>query len=142
MTVQGVFDIAITEMDDMNESTGSTDTTDTKEYKVKVVRIINGVLDQLLPYSDTYVPVAGKSPVCPKVSDLTDTIALSDALCYSVLPFYVAKELCIEAAPDKTNYFNQMYQQNLSGVIAHTVTADEDIENLYGGIEYGEIYEW
>ena len=142
MTVQDVFDIAITEMDAQNENTGSTDTSDTKEYKVKVVRIINGVLDQLLPYSDTYTPVAGKSPCCTKVTALADTIELSDALCYSVLPFYVAKELCIEESPDKTNYFNQMYERNLAGVIAHTGTEDEDIVNLYGGTEYGADCEW
>ena len=58
MTVQEIFDIAIRLMDSQNESTGATMTTDTKEYSLRTPSLLNSLLDQVYPYSDTYPGIA------------------------------------------------------------------------------------
>ena len=85
VTVQQIFDIAIHLMDSQNESTGSTDTADTKEYKLRAVSLLNSVLDRAFPYSDNYrdalEAAGGKRPICPKVAEMTDEVALDERIC-------------------------------------------------------------
>lgn len=62
-SVQDVFDMAIHLMDAQNESTGATRTTDTNEYALRTPNILNTLLDQVYPYSDTYPDLSdGRKP--------------------------------------------------------------------------------
>ena len=72
-TVQSVFDIAIHLMDAQNESTGSTNTADTQEYQFRTPSLLNSILDRVYKASDTFfVAEAGRRPICPKVSAMSD----------------------------------------------------------------------
>ena len=53
-TVQEIFDKAIHLIDAQNEQSGSTDTADTREYKVRCCELLNTLLNEAYPYSDTY----------------------------------------------------------------------------------------
>lgn len=53
-TVQEIYDKAIHLIDAQNESTGSTSTADTKEYQVRACELLNTLLNEAYPYSDTY----------------------------------------------------------------------------------------
>lgn len=90
VTVQQIFDIAIHLMDSQNESTGSTDTADTKEYKLRTVSLLNSVLDRAFPYSDNYrealEAAGGKRPICPKVTEMADEVALDERICTGRCP--------------------------------------------------------
>lgn len=57
-TVQEIYDKAIHLIDAQNESTGSTSTADTKEYQVRACELLNTLLNEAYPYSDTYAEEA------------------------------------------------------------------------------------
>lgn len=53
-TVQEIYDKAIHLIDAQNENTGSTTTSDTLEYKVRACELLDTLLNEAYPYSDTY----------------------------------------------------------------------------------------
>lgn len=100
VTVQQIFDAAIDLMDEQDESTGATKTTDTREYELRTISILNTVMPALYPYSSNYDRTApGRPCATPLVAenrrepDFTQAIPLDDALCWGLLPFYLASLL-------------------------------------------------
>lgn len=143
MTVQEVFDIAIRLMDEQNESTGATNTADTKEYAVRVCSVLNSILDRVYPYSMGYPGITdGARPVCPRVSAMTDTLAVDDVICSTVLPNWLAYIFCLTDSSDYTAYFKALYEQALAGVASTLPAVPGAVEDVYGGIEYGEFGAW
>ena len=160
-TVQGVFDRAIHLMDAQNESTGSTNTTDTHEYSLRTPNIINVLLDQVYPYSDTYPDVSAEPgaarPSLASVNTLEDSLDLDDYICRNVLPFGLAGLLLTEENPTQANFFWQTYLENLNMAKSRLPSSGgiEAIEDVYGdggpgginylgwgGIEYGQFGRW
>lgn len=150
MTVQEVFDIAIRLMDSQNESTGSTNTTDTREYALRTPSLINSLLDQVYPASDTYTAASnGTRSTLFSVSELTDYLDLDDYVCRNVLPFGLAALLLTEENPTLANFFWQTYLENLRQAKNSMPSAIEEVEDVYGtgcpydgGIEYGWFSRW
>lgn len=150
MTVQDVFDIAIRLMDSQNESTGSTNTTDTREYALRTPSLINSVLDQVYPASDTYVSAAnGLRSTLPSVEALEDFLDLDDYICRNVLPYGLAALLLTEENPTLADFFWQTYLENLQRARNSLPTGIEAIEDVYGtgsamdgGLEYGWFSRW
>lgn len=142
-TVQEVFDIAIRLMDAQNESTGATETADTKEYRLRTPSLLNSILDQVYPASDTYLPVGkGLRPVCQKVFAMTDTLDLDERICIGVLPYGLAGLLLTEENPTLANFFWQTFLEQLSAAKAGIPAEIEGIEDAYGGLEYGGFGRW
>lgn len=142
-TVQDVFDIAIRLMDAQNESTGSTETADTKEYRLRTPSLVNSLLDQVYPGSDTYAPgAAGRRPVCQKVSAMADPLDLDERICTGVLPYGLAGLLLTEESPAQANFFWQTFLEQLAEARAGLPAEIESIGDAYGGLEYGEFSRW
>lgn len=141
-TVQSVFDIAIRLIDAQNESTGSTTTADTKEYMLRTPSLLNSILDRVYPASDTYRAEAGKRPVCAKVSDMTDKLDLDERICTGVLPYGLAGLLLSEENDTLANFFWQTFLEQLEEARRSLPAAVESVENVYGGIEYGQFGAW
>lgn len=145
-TVQDVFDIAIRLMDAQNESTGSTDTADTKEYKLRTPSLLNSLLDRVYPGSDTYSTAGnGKRAVCPKVSGMTDTLALDERICTGVLPYGLAGLLLSEENSTLANFFWQTFLEQLEDAKSSVPAEIGAIEDVYGigwGIEHGRYSRW
>lgn len=153
-TVQNVFDMAIHLMDAQNESTGSTNTADTKEYALRSPNLINTLLDQVYPYSDTYPDTTdetiGSRPSLPSVSSLDDYLDLDDYISRNVLPYGLAALLLTEENPTQANFFWQTYLENLNTAKSRLPTDGiQAIEDVYGGnmigcggIEYGWFGQW
>lgn len=150
MTVQDVFDIAIYLMDSQNESTGSTSTTDTKEYSLRTPGILNSILDQVYPASDTYTaPENGVRSTLPSVTGMSDYLDLDDFICRNVLPYGLAGLLLTEENPTQANFFWQTYLENLQRAKNSMPTGIESVEDVYGVtggpggiIEYGQFGWW
>ena len=150
MTVQDVFDIAIRLMDSQNESTGSTNTTDTREYALRTPSLINSLLDQVYPASDTYTPgTNGIRSTLFSVSALEDYLDLDDAICRNVLPFGLAGLLLTEENPTLANFFWQTFLENLRQAKSSLPSSIEPVEDVYGtgcpmdgGLEYGWFSRW
>ena len=73
LSVQSVFDKAMYLIDAQNESTGSTDNGDTTEYKVRTIGILNNLIDDVYPASDTFaIGEDGKRPALDDLADFSD----------------------------------------------------------------------
>lgn len=142
-TAQEVFELAMALMDELNEANGAADTSDTREYKNRTVPIINVLRGELYKYSDTYeIITPGKRPICKRVEKISDEIDLDDYICQTVLPCGLAAKLLMQEDPSSANYFQQLYEDAIEGLKAGLPTESEDIEDVYGGIEYGEFARW
>lgn len=144
-TVQGVFDKAMYLIDAQNESTGSTDNSDTTEYKVRTLGILNTLLDDVYPASDTFaIGDSGKRPALDDLAAFTDEIDMDPYIVRSVLPCGLAAKLLSEENPTLADFFWQLYEQRLAKARAGVPASFESIEEglPYGGIEYGEFARW
>ena len=142
-TAQWVFEKAMNLMDEVNESTGAADTADTKEYKNRTLPILNILRVECFFASDTYtVSKPGKRPVCREITDFESPINLDDGICQGVLPYGLAAHLLLDENPDVAAYFNQRYQELLLQMKNGLPAEAQDIEDLYGGIEYGFFSRW
>lgn len=140
---QWIFEKAMHLMDEVNESTGATDTSDTKEYKNRTIPILNILRVECFPASDTYQVVEpGKRPICPEITDFQSAIGLDDGICQGVLPYGLAAHLLLDENPDVAAYFNQRYTELLSQYRSAIPTAGEEIQDLYGGIGFGQFSRW
>ena len=142
-TAQQVFELSMHLMDEINESSGSADTADTKEYKNRTLAILNVLRVECWPASDTYtVAEPGKRPICPEITSFTAALPLDDGICQGVLPYGLAAHLLLDENPDVAAFFNQRYAELLSEYRRGIPAASEDIQDLYGGIEYGQFARW
>lgn len=140
---QWIFEKAMNLMDEVNESTGAADTADTKEYKNRTLPILNILRVECFFASDTYsVKTPGKRPVCREITDFESPIGLDDGVCQGVLPYGLAAHLLLDENPDMASYFNQRYQEMLLQMKNGLPAEAQDIEDLYGGIEYGYFARW
>ena len=142
-TATEVFNLAMSLMDELNESTGAADTSDNREYKNRTVPILNILRGELYRYSDTYyIAEPGKRPVAKKLESIDDTVDLDDYICETVLPYGLAAHLMMQEDLTSANYFQQRYEELKRDLERGLPTVSEDIDDLYGGIEYGEFSRW
>lgn len=146
-TVQAVFDKAMYLIDAQNESTGATVTSDTQEYKVRTVGILNNLIDEVYPASDTFAYTeSGKRPALPDIEGFTDELDLDARCVREILPLGLAAELMKDENPAISNYFRQRYEEALAAarnsVPASFESIDCDLGGAYGGIEHGEYGRW
>ena len=142
-TAQWIFERAMHLMDEGSVGTGAVDTWDTKDYKNRTLSILNVLRLECYPASDTYeTHEPGKRPVCPEITDFTTPIGLDDGICQGVLPYGLAAHLLLEENPDVAAYFNQRYQELLFQYKNAIPAPSEEIQQVYGGIEYGWFARW
>lgn len=140
---QMIFDLAMHLMDETNEATGKTDTADTKEYKNRTLGILNVLRVEVFPYSDTYtITEPGKRPVCPLIEDFESPIGLDDGICQGVLPYGLAARLLLGEDDTKAAFFQQCYEEKVAQMRDGLPSEMGEIEDLYGGIEYGQFGRW
>lgn len=145
LSVQGVFNKAMYLIDAQNESTGSTDNSDTTEYKVRTLGILNNLIDDAYPASDTFaIGEDGKRPALDDLTSFSDEIKMDPYIVRSVLPCGLAAKLLSEENPTLADFFWQLYEQRLAKARAGVPASFESIEDglPYGGIEYGEFARW
>jgi len=141
-TVRSIYDIAIKLIDSQNESTGATETKDNKEYMLRTPELLNSVLDEAFQASDRFDASEGGRPIVDYVSSMSDTVDMEGAVCKGLLPYALAGLLLSEENPTLADFFWQSYQEKLAKMKSAISSVMEDIENPYGGIEYGEFTRW
>ena len=77
-----------------------------------------------------------------EITDFESPIDLDDGICQGVLPYGLAAHLLLDENPDVAAYFNQRYQELLLQMKNGLPAEAQDIEDLYGGIEYGYFSRW
>lgn len=137
---QTVFDAAMALMDEM-------ETSDSAEYVDRSVHILNALIQECYPYSDTYSrpKKTGRRSVASMISALTDDIDLDDYICYTVLPYGLAAHLFIDDNPSSASFFQQRYEELLHRLKTEGRLAEsEDIYDVYSsdGSGTGIGFEW
>lgn len=146
-----VFQRAITMMDELNDE-GKYKHEDTVEYQNRTLAILNILINELYPFSDTCPNYRewedGRRPVLMPLSDLYSKIDLDDYCSGTVLPYGLAAHLLLDENPTAAAYFQQRYDE-LKMMLMRGIgkmTASVDIEDVYGpkgGIHpYNEFSRW
>lgn len=128
-TAKDVFDIAIGLM--ASDTNGATDTADTMEYKNRTLFILNALMGELYPYSDTFQEAQdGKRPVVEPIWDFEAQLPLDDFLAQTVLPYGLAAHLLLEESPERASFFQQRYEE-LIQKLGHPPRNFERISDVY-----------
>ena len=151
ITGMDVFQRAITMMDELSDE-GKYKYEDTDEYRNRTLAILNVLINELYPYSDTYPKYTeweqGRRPVLMPLADLYTAIDLDDYCSGTVLPYGLAAHLLLDENPTAANFFQQRYDELKNALMRGIgkVTMSEDIEDVYGfrgGINpYNEFSMW
>ena len=145
-TVNDVFFLTMSLIDELNDRTGQADLAETRDYKQRTPGIITLLCGELYYYSDTRVVAKpGKRPICPPVTELEDELGLDDFLCRNVLPYGLAARLLIDENPPTAAFFEREYTELLVRYGARTPARIEPIRNIYGGLnapDEGGVEPW
>ena len=138
-TPMEVFERMIHLSDNGDESTGKYDIQDNREYKFRLLAIINVIINELYPYSDTFVSVPGKRATLEPITDLEEEIDL-DNTCIEILVHGVAAKMFLTEDTIFANYCQQEYERRLMSLKTGSGMASEDdmIEDVYSGSYRGE----
>lgn len=145
-TGMDVFEIAINLMDELNDE-GKYKHEDTEEYRMRTRAILNVLIGELYPFSDTYKKnqewQTGRRPVAQMLEDLYTEIDLDDYICRSVMPYGLAAHLLLDENPSTAGFFQQRYDELKAQLSRGLPAESEDIIDVYGGIEpYNEFGMW
>lgn len=141
-TAQEIFRLALALMDELGNG-GSIDTTEHRPFRERTIPILNVLVGECYPYSDTYaVTVPGKRPICPPVEEMEQAVGLDDGLCRGVLPYGLAAQLLLGEDDQRAAFFQEKYEEQLLQLAKALPTEGESIVDCYGGIEYGQFARW
>ena len=133
--VEDVFAAAMGLMDELGLS-GEALSSDTEEYARRTPAIINmlsGELRILTGERGDWLPVEG----------MEDQIPAGDASwALAAQPYGLAANLLVDENPSAASFYEQRYEELRAYYISRVQARYEEIENLYGGIEYGEFGAW
>ena len=137
VTVNQVFDTAIHLMDEQNESSGSTRTQDTDEYRFRTINILNSVIPFLWQYSSENYGHSRDGVILLNVNDYRDPdfdqfVPLDDAMCISVLPFYLAAQLLSGENEALASWFYQRYSEHFADFRRTQKSEFRKIDTPYG----------
>lgn len=140
-TMSDVFDAAIAVMDEINDS-GQTQTADTEEYKRRTPGIMKILLGECYPYSDLKDPDAADSSW--RIPDEWDDELwrIDNTLSLSIMPYGLAANLLVDENPAAASFFQQRYEDLLNKKKSRAKADVGSVENVYGGIEYGQFSRW
>ena len=133
--VGDVFDAAMGIMDEL-DAEGGAQTADTAEYMLRAPAIVNALISELKILTgeyDDWLPVES-------LDDLVPAGDTSYAL--GALPYGLAANLLVDENPGAASFYQQRYEELRAYYLARLRAHMGAIENLYGGIEYGEFGEW
>ena len=132
--VSDVFDAAMSIMDELSDS-GKPQTTDTDEYKYRAVSIINTMIAELYPFSET--KKAGKT-----ASGWRPVEEFDDTLSVGAMPYGLASALLTDENPEASDRFKRRYNEIVAMHKANAQCSMGTVEDVYGGIEYSEFGSW
>ena len=135
VSVEEVFNIAVALMDELS-STGETRTNDTKEYEYRTPGILNMML------ADMHL-LAGDHVKWTPVEEMDDTLAKTDdTYARGVMCYGLASNLLTDENPTAASFYQQRYEELRDRYFARQLGESGEVENLYGGIEYGRFSRW
>ena len=104
--------------------------------------IINTMIAELYPFSET--KKAGKTASGWRpVEEFDDTISeIDNTLALGAMPYGLASALLTDENPEASDRFKRRYNEIVTMHKANAQCSMGTIEDVYGGIEYGEFGSW
>lgn len=125
----------------MNETQTSVYAPDLEEYRARAVSIINLLLVELYPYSESFKAESPR-PVPTLIASLDDSIDMDDGICIGVLPYGLAAHLQFGEDNVRVSYNNQRYEELKASLARGMPQEFEAIEDVYGGWEHNDFGAW
>lgn len=122
ITAQQVYDIALVLMDEVTE-TGNITTETPEYYQEKALNILTTLHAELLPLSIVPVPI----------SDMTQTLLVSDRTALLVLPYGLASHLLLSDDLTLSSFLNARYDELKRKLATGGIVAITDVYGLSGG---------
>ena len=133
MNAMDVFERVMHLSDNGDESNGKYDTQDNREYKYRLLPIINVLLSEVYPYSDTVVMTEGKRPALEPITDYDTEIDLDD-YCFNTLVYGVAARIFTDENGNLASFYEQEYERRLMVLRNGGIpTGAEAIIDVYSG---------
>lgn len=140
-TVSDVFDATIQLIDELDDQ-GRSQTADTEEYKNRTLGIMNILISECYPVSDDKDTTKPDS-AWRAVLEFDDTLkGIDQTLALGVMPYGLAANLLADENPTLANFCQQRYEALLAAKRGRMPADVGEIENVYGGIEYGYFGRW
>lgn len=135
VSVKDVFSAAMALMDELNAE-GNAQTSDTREYEYRTPAIINMMVAEKRI-------LAGERGTMLPVSALSDMLLnIDDNYALSVMQYGLAANLLIDENPTAAGFCQQRYEELRDRYMLRQQAAQSVVEDLYGGIEYGQFARW
>ena len=135
VSVKDVFGAAMALMDELNAE-GNAQTSDTREYEQRTPAIVNMMVAEKRI-------LAGERGTLLPVSNLSDMlINIDDNYALSVMQYGLAANLLIDENPTAAGFYQQRYEELRDRFMLRQQAAQGVVEDLYGGIEYGQFARW
>jgi len=137
-TPEIVLELAMALTDNQDEK-GKYQIADNNEYRYRTLQILNTLIPELYPYSDTYkITKKGKRPIIEYLTDFEQEIGLDDYICCSVLPEGLAGLLFSDENPSMASLHWQIYEERKADLARGMPAESEPIVDVYGGGYYDE----
>ena len=136
-TVKDVFDAAMGLMDELGAD-GQARTSATKEYEYRTPGIVNMMAAE-------YRILAGEKGGTVPVESMEEPILkIPDVYAAGVMHYGLAANLLVDENPAAAGFYEQRYEElrNLYFTRRGAEEGDSAIEDLYGGIEFGQFGRW
>ena len=139
--VEDVFNAAMAIMDELNDS-GEAQTTDTQEYKNRTLPIMNVLISECYPYSDSKDTTKPDS-AWRAVTEFDDSLyKIDDTIALGIMPYGLAANLLVDENPSAASFYQARYEERLREKARRVRASVEDIEDIYGGIGHGWFSSW
>ena len=139
--VSDVFDAAMSIMDELNDS-GEAQTTDTQEYKNRTLPIMNVLISECYPYSDSK-DTTNPDSAWRAVTEFDDSLyKIDDTIALGIMPYGLAANLLVDENPSAASFYQARYEERLKEKSRRVRASVEDIEDIYGGIGHGWFSIW
>ena len=139
--VSAVIDAAMSIMDALSDS-GEAETADTQEYKNRTLPIMNVLISECYPYSDSK-DLTKPDSAWRAVTEFDDSLyKIDDTIALGIMPYGLAANLLVDANPFAASFYQARYEELLRGKALRVRASVEDIDDIYGGIGHGWFSSW
>lgn len=140
VTVQQVFDTAISLINEQAQRTGLTVHSDTVDYANRCIPILNTLLPHLYLYSDEREAPKSGRPDCPVLfspagggePDFLQDVPLDNTLCLGVLPYGLAAHLVADENGELSAFLLSRYNSVFADIRSSIPASFEPISTPYG----------
>ena len=115
---------------------GEHETNDTKDYEHRTPAIV----ETLIAEKKIFFGERGRTETAESMDDYI--IGADDVYVMGVMQYGLAAKLLLDEDPPAASFFNQKYEENRRLYALREKDKIGGIEDLYGGIEYGEFSRW